>query len=143
MFIVYLADTSSLINLVKSKAAVRLSFLTRLVQGGRLRVPDAVADELSECNDDLKGWANRHRRRWVKSNDQNTQGLEDVCRTYSRYLMRQDKKSRADAVVVCMAIHYSASPWVVLADDGGIQAVCVLLGLPYSTSKAFRMLEGL
>jgi hypothetical protein len=142
MFHTYLADTSSLINLAKPRvASVRLRFLTRLLGGDRLRLPDAVARELCECNDDLGAWANRHSHKWLKSTNQNTQALAEVCRGYSRYLLRQDKKNSADPVVISMAIYYKTAEWVVLADDPGIQAVCLLEKLPYCTSHAFRMLE--
>jgi len=142
MFHTYLADTSSLVNLVKPRiASVRLRFLTRLLDGGRLRLPDAVARELCECNDDLKGWANRHSRRWLKSTNENTETLAAVCRNHARYLLREDKKYSADAVVISMAIYHRAAGWIVLADDAGIQAVCLLEQLPYCTSQAFRVLE--
>jgi hypothetical protein len=138
----YLADTSSLINLVNARnAAVRINVLTRLLDGNRLKVPEAVAKEIAERDDKLKSWVTRHLRKCLKTTQENISDLVYVSRAYERYLLREDKKSPADPIIVCMARYYRQSGWVVLADDAGIQAVCLIEKMPFCTSQAFRMLE--
>jgi hypothetical protein len=140
-FLVYLADCSSLINMVNSKTKVRTRYLTTLLKNGRLKLPDAVARELRRCDDVLKSWVERHQDKWFRCTNENTADLHYVSTKYSTFLIRDDKKTAADPVIICMAKFYRSSGWTVLADDAGIQAACLMEDLPYCTSQAFRVIE--
>lgn len=139
----YLADTSALLNLVTDRRSpVRAKYLTRLVREGRLKVPDAVAREIRQKEDRLKGWVDRHKRHCVvRPTPQAAANLPRIARQYRDYL--GEKSGAADPIVVCMAIYYRDSPLTPLTDDTGIQAVCHLEGVRFVTSGTFRRLEGI
>lgn len=139
----YLADTSALLNLVGiSKSPLRLKNLTSLLSQDRLKIPEAVAREIRKKDDRLKIWADRHKTRCVlRATNENIAELSRISRDYKRYL--GDRVGAGDPIVICMAMYYRESWFLVLTDDGGIQAVCVLEKIPYVTSSAFCRLEGL
>ena len=124
------------------RAPARPRNLTKLVRDGRLKLPDSVGRELRKKDDPLKNWVTRH---WadcvLTATDQNIGELARISRDYSHYL--GDDRGAADPVVICMAIYLRSSDWIVLADDAGIQAVCVLEGIQFVTSSAFCRIEGI
>ena len=107
-----------------------------------MKLPESVGRELRKKDDRLKNWVNRH---WadcvLAATDQNIAGLTRISREYVRYL--GDDPGAADPLVVCMALYLRNSGWIVLADDAGIQAVCVLESLQFVTYSAFCKIEGI
>jgi hypothetical protein len=139
----YLADTSALLSLVAGgRAPARVRNLTRLVGERRMRLPESVGRELRRKDDPVKDWVNRH---WteciIPATNQNTAELVRISRDYRRYL--GDDPSAADPLVVCMGIYFRDSSWLVLTDDGGIQAVCLFENLRFVTSQSLRVIEGI
>jgi hypothetical protein len=139
----YLADASALLNLVAGgRAPTRVRSLTKLVGERRMRLPESVGRELRRRDDAVKNWVNRH---WfdcvISATNQNTTQLVRISRDYRRYL--GDDPSAADPLVVCMGIYYKDSSWIVLTDDGGIQAVCLFEDLRFVTSSSLRAIEGI
>lgn len=139
----YIADTSALISLVSARPArVHVRYLTRMVQDGRLRLPESVAREIKRREDKLRDWVNRHSPDCLqRATDDNIRELSRICRQHGTYL--GEKATAADPIVVCMGGYYGSSGWTVLTDDSGIQAVCLIEGIAYVTSAAFRRIEGL
>jgi hypothetical protein len=138
----YIADTSALITLVASSAPTRTRNLTRLVEAGRLRVPEPVAREIRRREGKLKQWVDRHSPDCIqRATDDNIRDLADICRTYAHLL--GEKAGAADPIVVCFARYFRQARWTVLTDDGGIQAVCLKEAIPCIPSAGFRRLESM
>lgn len=138
----YLADLSSLLQLVGvSTSRVRTRDLTRIAKTNRLRIPDAVAREARRKEDRLKSWIDRNPSFIQRSTDQNVAELMRLSQTYPGFLGA--KVGAADLIVVAMGVFYRRSDWVVLTDDVGIQAVCVLESIHYVSASVFRRLEGI
>lgn len=137
----YIADTSALISLVGGRTpAARPRDLTRIVDDGRLRIPEPVAREIRRREDKLKAWLRRHQHKCVeRARDESIKDLETICRTYNEYL--GDKAGAADPIVVCFGKYFKR--WTVMTDDAGIQAVCLIESIQFVTSSAFCRLERL
>ena len=134
----YLFDASALINLVRGGRRPRQ--LTRLVDSGTLRLPGRVAQEIRRRDDQIKDWVNQHPDAIIRETHVNTAELERIAIDHAR-LLGQSRRG-ADAVLIAMALHYG-DQGITVTDDGGIQAVCFEEGIPFLTSPAFRLREGL
>jgi hypothetical protein len=140
---VYIADSSALITLISPKRALaKPRDLTKLAKGGRIKIADPVAREIRRRDDKLKGWIDRHLKECeLKATNENTVDLGRISRDHVYYL--GDKPGAADPVVVCLAKYYEDKEWVVLSDDAGVQAACLIENIRYVTSAAFCRLESL
>jgi hypothetical protein len=137
----WLPDSSSVINLLRD--GVKTRALTDLCRRNEMRVVDAVARELQGLDGRAKAWVNANAAFHLAPVDA---VLKEVARISVGYRsMFTVTASAADPVLVATACYHRASntPWVVVSDDGGVQAVCFLEGLSFLTFGAFRKVVGI
>lgn len=132
-----LPDANGIIYLLKN--GVRERLLNRLCAEKRLKIVDDVARELRRREaSTTKVWVDRNRQSIVEPAQEVLDEVVRLAREYQDIFTVVGKA--ADPSLVATAIYYKGSQMrhLIVSDDHGVQAVCVLEQIEFVPCRAYH-----
>lgn len=135
-----LPDANAIINLLKT--GVRERLLSEMCATGKLRIVDDVARELRAREGDARRWVNNNQSAVLSPIQAVLDEVVRLAREYGELFTTVGKA--ADPALVATACYYRSASvrHLIVTDDHGVQAVCILERLEFAPYRAYRALIG-